>query len=43
MIIPRTAVLSDKANSAQIINYVRQNLSKAYRRQCPLRQKMRRA
>lgn len=36
MIIPRTAVLSDKANSAQIINYVRQNLSKAYQKAVPV-------
>lgn len=35
MIIPKTAVLSETANSAKIMNYIRQNSSKAYKQAVP--------
>lgn len=36
MIIPRNVVLSDRANSAKIMNYIRQNANSAYRRAVPI-------
>lgn len=36
MIIPKTAVLSESANSAQIMNYIRQNASKSYQAAVPI-------